>query len=97
MGDGMEIKELEDLVISCIRQNIAHSYEDIPEILPTTGLFTDIAGFDSLRAIEVLITLEHKLGKELSPDHVFVSKPAGSDRVCDIANAIKAVLDGGAA
>lgn len=93
----MEIKELEDLVIDCIKQNIEDSEEEIPEITSTTGVFTGIAGFDSLRAIEVLVTLEDKLGKELSPDNIFVSKPAGSDRVCDIAKAIKAALDEGAA
>jgi len=89
----MDIKEIEQLVIDCIRQNIADSDEEIPEITPTTGVFTGIAGFDSLRAIEVLVTLEDKLMKELPPDNIFVSKPAGSDRVCDIAKAIKAVVD----
>lgn len=92
----MEVKEIEQLVIDCIRQNIEDSEEEIPEITPTTGVFTGIAGFDSLRAIEVLVSLEDKLGKELSPDDVFVKKPPGSDRVCDMAGAIKAIVDEGA-
>lgn len=89
----MKINELEDLVITCIQQNIEDSDEEAPEITRTTGVFTGISGFDSLRAVEVLVTLEEKLGKELPPEHVFVSEPAGSDRVCDIANAIKTIVD----
>jgi acyl carrier protein len=92
----MEVKVIEQLVIDCIRQNIADSEEEIPEIMPTTVVFTGIPGFDSLRAIEVLVSLEDKLGKELSPDDVFVKKPPGSDRVCDMASAIKAIVDEGA-
>jgi acyl carrier protein len=92
----MEIKEIEQLVIACIRQNIEDSDEEVPDITPTTGVFTGIAGFDSLRAIEVLVSLEDMFSRELSPENVFVKKPPGSDRVCDIANAIKAIVDEGA-
>ena len=93
----MEINEIEDLVIDCIRQNIEDSDEDMPDITRTTGVFTGIAGFDSLRAIEVLVSLEDKFDKELSSDDVFVKKPPGSDRICDMANAIKAIVDEGVA
>lgn len=89
----MEMKQLELKLIDCIRANIEESGDDIPNILGNTVLQDGIPGFDSLRAIEVLIELESELGCELPPEKVFVKKPPEKDTIQDVAKAIMNIVD----
>lgn len=89
----MDIEKIEGEIIVCIRKNIEDSDEVAPELTPTTGVFTSIPNFDSLRAIEVLIGLEEVFQLELPPGEVFAKQPPGTDTVCDMAKAIKRLVD----
>jgi len=84
----MNIKQIELEIINCIKSNIEESGEDIPSITGSTQVFTGISGFDSLRAIEVLVDLEEVFGCELPPEKVFIKKPPGTDNVTDLAKAV---------
>lgn len=67
----MGTEELEKVVIGCFRENLELSGEEIPPISESTRPACDLKGFDSLRAIEVLFSIENKLGGDLPPDKVF--------------------------
>jgi len=91
----MDLEKIESKLISCIRNNIEESGEEVTDITCETVLLDGIQGFDSLRAIEVLIDLEEVFGCELSPEAVFLKKPPEKDTIEDIANAIKDIVDQG--
>lgn len=84
----MEMKQLELKLIDCIKTNIEQSGDEVPEITLDTAIQDDIPGFDSLRAIEVLIELESELDCELPPEKVFLKKPPERDTIEDMAKAI---------
>jgi len=88
----MGIEQIELEIINCIKVNIEDSGEEIPDINKKTGVFTGIAGFDSLRAIEVLISLEEVFGCELPPEKVFTKKPPGTDDIGDVAKAVQNIV-----
>ena len=89
----MELSKFEDEVISQISLNLEDSQQEVPDITKNTGVFTAISGFDSLRAIEVLVALETVYNRELPPEKVFVKKPPSSTTVTDMAKAIKKIMD----
>jgi acyl carrier protein len=91
----MDIKTIELEIINCIKGNIEDSGDEVPEINRGTGVFTGIAGFDSLRAIEVLISLEEVFDCELPPEKVFVKKPPGTDDIGDVAKAVQNIVSKG--
>ena len=88
----MDIKQIELEIINCIKTNIVDSGEVVPEINRGTGVLTGIEGFDSLRAIEVLIGLEEVFNCELPPDKVFVKKPPGTEDIGDLAKALQNIV-----
>lgn len=93
----MEMQQIELELIQCIRSNIEDSGDDVPDIESETVLLDDLEnfGFDSLRAIEVLIDLEDVFKCELPPEKVFLKKAPEKDTINDIAKAIKDIVDQG--
>lgn len=63
----MDIEEIENIVIECLKENLEYSGEEIPTINKNTKPVSDINGFDSLRTVEMLVAAGEKLGLELSP------------------------------
>ena len=90
----MELNQIEHKVINCIRTNLMNSGDEVPEINRDTGLLNGIPGFDSLRAIEVLVGLEDVFKYELPPEKVFIQDPPGTDTIGDVAVAIKEIVNG---
>jgi acyl carrier protein len=89
----MNIKQIEEKIIKCIKNNMKESGDEVPEINQSTGILTGISGFDSLRAIEVLIDLEDIFNCELPPEKVFIKIPAGTDNINDLAKAVQKIVD----
>ncbi|WP_086930224.1 acyl carrier protein [Agarilytica rhodophyticola] len=90
----MDIKELENAVILCLQENLELSGEPVPPITKHTKPASDLSGFDSLRTIEVLISLEDKVGCDLPPDKLFAGKKFEELTVSSIAQAIDKVNKG---
>lgn len=67
----MSESELEEIVIACLQENLELSGEAVPVISGDTKPATDLDGFDSLRTLEVLISIEEQLDCELTPDKIF--------------------------
>ncbi|SEL65634.1 acyl carrier protein [Nitrosovibrio tenuis] len=84
----MNLEELEIIVIQCLRENLELSGDPIPIITSSTKPAHDFIGFDSLRTIEVLISIEEKVGCELPPEKIFSDKRFEDITVSSIANAI---------
>lgn len=89
----MEMIQLELQLINCIKNNIEQSGEEVPDISGDTVLQDGIPGFDSLRAIEVLIELETELDCELPPEKVFTKKSNEQDTIEDMAKAIMNIIN----
>ena len=89
----MEMKQLELQLINCIKSNIEQSGDDIPDISGATVIQDGIPGFDSLRAIEVLIELEEELGCELPPEKIFTNNPQEQDTIQDMVKAIMNIVN----
>lgn len=90
----MGISELEQVVIDCLIENLELSGEPVPPITKATRPACDISGFDSLRAIEVLVTLEEKVGRDLPPDKIFSGKKFDDVTVSTIAQSIYELKEG---
>ncbi len=90
----MELSQFEQEVITQLSLNLEDSQDEVPVMTGRTGIFTGIAGFDSLRAIEVLVALEAVFNRELPPEKIFVKKPTSETTVRDVAEAIKVIVDG---
>lgn len=75
-GVGMQA-EIRRAVVDVIDQIQSSSGREIPAITGTMCPLTDIAGFDSLNAVEVSCLLSARLGWEVPPDLMF---PEGNDR-----------------
>jgi len=93
----MEMQQIELELIHYIKSNIEDSGDVVPVIESKTVLLDDLQdfGFDSLRAIEVLIDLEDVFKCELPPEKVFLKKPPEKDTINDIVKAIKNLVDQG--
>ena len=89
----MEISEIEAIVINCILTNLRNSNESAPSVTPSTAPLSDIAGFDSLRVLEVLIDIEEVLGCDLPPEKVFAGPNPTDTNIASIAEAIKKVKE----
>lgn len=87
----MNLQELEDFVIQCLKENLELSGEPVPEITKSTKPATDLSGFDSLRAIEVLIALEEKIGCDLPPEKVFSNQKFEDITVSSLVSAIDTI------
>lgn len=87
--------EIEFELIKCLRENIEECEEEVPELDGGTSVFSGIAGFDSLRALEVLVSLEDAVGCELPPEKIFTKEPAGTDTIADLVRAIDKVINDG--
>ncbi len=90
----MKNNSVEEKVIECISQNIVESGGEVPAIKGSTSMFSEIAGFDSLRAIEVLIALEDYFKCELPLEKIFTKEPPGSECVNDIVQAVNRLVQG---
>ena len=88
----MDMRQLELKLIDCIKMNIEQSGDEIPDISIDTVMQDGIPGFDSLRAIEVLIDLESELECELPPEKIFVKKPPEKDSIQDVAKAVMNII-----
>lgn len=84
------VEQIELEIIDCIKKNIEESGDAVPEITRGTGVLTGIPGFDSLRAIEVLIDLEEVFECELPPEDVFND---GADNIGDLAKAVHSIVE----
>jgi len=74
----MGLQEIQIIVVECIKNNFELSGEPLPPIIETTNLICDLEGFDSMRTLEVLVSIEEKIGCELPPDKIFSdSNPDG--------------------
>lgn len=89
----MELEQIEQDVIMQISLNLTDSQDEVPVITGSTSVFNDISGFDSLRAIEVLVALETVYGRELPDEKVFAKTPANVTTVNDMAKAIKKIVE----
>jgi acyl carrier protein len=92
-GIAMNMIQIEMELIKCIKDNIEECGDDIPDLDESTSIFEGIAGFDSLRAIEVLVTLEDAVGCELPLEKVFTKKPPGTENIRDLASAINKIVN----
>jgi len=95
MESDMTQLEIEFELIKCLRENIEECEEEVPELDGGTSVFSGIAGFDSLRALEVLVSLEDAVGCELPPGKIFTKEPAGTDTIADLVRAIDKVINDG--
>ena len=87
----MSFEELQKVVIECLKENLKLSGEPVPPITKDTNPACDLAGFDSLRTIEILVTLEEKIGCELPPDKVFAKVRFDEATISTITEAIDRV------
>lgn len=92
----MSESEIEEIVIACLRENLELSGEAIPPINSKTNPATDLNGFDSLRTLEVLISIEEQVGCELPPDKIFPGMKFEDITVNAMVNAIQKVKKDGA-
>lgn len=85
------LEQIELTIIKCIQSNIEESGDDVPEITKSTSVLSGgIPGFDSLRAIEVLIDLEVEFDCELPPEDVFKN---GTENITDLAKAVQVIVE----
>ncbi len=89
----MNIEQIEQNIIIYIKTNLENSQDPIPTITRDTSPLDDISGFDSLRAIEVLIDLEEVFQCELPPEKIFASPQHQSNTVREIAKAIFSLME----
>ena len=89
----MNMIQIEMELIKCIKNNIDECGDDIPELDENTSVFEGIPGFDSLRAIEVLVSLEDAVGCELPPEKIFTKKPPGTESIRDLARAVNKIVN----
>ena len=87
----MVLSEIEDVVIHCIKDNLELSGESVVPITKNTKPARDLKGFDSLRTLEVIVSIEEKIGCELPHDKIFSGKKIEDITVTSIANAIDEV------
>ena len=80
--------DYERIVIKCIQENMELSGEPVPQIAKSTKPACDLSGFDSLRTLEVLVSIEEKIGCELPPDKIFSDIQFEDVTVSTIVNAI---------
>ena len=88
----METEALEQIVIDCLKENLELSDEPVPLITPHTKPASDLNGFDSLRTIEVIISLEEKLNCDLPLEKIVGSKKFEEVSVKDIAQTIDKLI-----
>jgi acyl carrier protein len=82
----------EQIVIDCLIENFELSGEPVPTITPDTKPALDLDGFDSLRTIEVIVTIEEKLECDLPPEKIFENKKFEDYSVKNIADAIDELI-----
>jgi acyl carrier protein len=87
--------EIELELIKCLQENIEECEDEIPELNESTGIFSGIAGFDSLRILEVLLSLEDVVGCELPYEKVFNQIPTGSESIRDFSLAVNKIVNYG--
>ncbi|MBT2970507.1 MAG: acyl carrier protein [Candidatus Thiodiazotropha sp. (ex Ctena orbiculata)] len=87
----MSLHEIEDIVIQCLKENLELSGEAVTTITRSTKPANELSGFDSLRTLEVLISIEEKLGCELPPEKVFTGIKYDDLTVSMLAKAIDEV------
>lgn len=87
----MSLQEIEKIVIQCLKENLEISGDPVPTITRNTKPANDLSGFDSMRALEVLINIEEKMGCELPPDKVFTSIKYEDLTVSILAEAIEKI------
>ena len=66
--------------------------KECPQLTGETVPLKDIRGFDSLCAIEVLVDLESKLGKELGED-IFVDGSRKAPKPRSVREVVEAILE----
>lgn len=87
------IKEaLEQIIIDCLKENLELSGELVPHITRETKPALDFEGFDSLRTIEVIVSLEDKLECDLPLKKVFKNKGFEEISVKDMVKVIDELI-----
>lgn len=90
----MNLQEIESAVIECLTKNLELSGEAVPRITKNTKPASDLSGFDSLRVLEVVVSLEEKFQCDISPEKVFFNARFDDVTVSSIAIAIDKILKG---
>ncbi|TVZ39759.1 acyl carrier protein [Alteromonadaceae bacterium 2753L.S.0a.02] len=88
----MTNEALEQVVIDCLKENLELSGEPVPPITRDTKPALDLGGFDSLRTLEVVVSLEEKLECDLPPEKLFENKKLEDVSVKGIAHAIDEII-----
>ncbi len=89
----MKLKELENKIIECIKQNIELSGDTIDAPITTkTSPLNDIKGFDSLRAIEVALELETVFECDLPPEKLFANTNSDPLDIGGLAKSLEKIL-----
>lgn len=88
----MTIEALEQIVIGCLKENLELSGEPVPPITGDTRPASDLGGFDSLRTIEVIVSLEDKFACDLPPEKIFGNRRLEDMSVRSIALAIDEII-----
>ena len=81
----MEIEEIKKSLIECITKNLVESKNEVVALDGDTVLLNDIDGFDSLRAIEVLVDFEEIVNTELPPETILLDEnnaPISINEIC---------------
>lgn len=87
----MGIQEIEKMVIECLKKNLELSGDEVPSITGKTRPAFDLRGFDSLRALEVIVSLEEQFNCDLPPEKIFFSARLEDVSVSSIAVAIEKI------
>lgn len=88
----MTNEELEQVIIDCLKDNFELSGESVPPITRYTKPALELGGFDSLRTIEVIVTLEDKLECDLPPEKIFENTKLENISIEGIAQAIGEII-----
>lgn len=70
----MDKKTILDLLMVTVNEIQTKSGENSRLVLPETVPIEDLPGFDSLRGLEVICSLEELLKRKISDDNLFVTK-----------------------
>lgn len=88
----MKLEAIEDIVIGCLIENLELSGEPLSPITLDTKPALDLSGFDSLRALEVIVMLEDKFECDLPPEKIFENTKFEEISVKGIARAINMLM-----
>lgn len=89
----MTVEETTKMIMKTLADLQAASGRACGELTAETKPIGDLAGFDSLSAIEATVAIEAALGVELTSDNVLVSEIAGRKRALTIGQAAQRIVN----